>query len=189
MWFRSGDLLCKVGSTFDVAQLGHSNFSFKLQVSSFNCHVTGQLSYGTQFSTVTPSVGEVDETEYCGPYNGHLLDQFPGREHFMVVPMYKFPTYPQSIDFTAFFIMQYHKHPDFFVEIQARRIYHCNSLSGRAAASRSTDERSDSKTSEQFTIPTGSTALVLWGPVFVSTVICDKETAALQPVRIDEDSK
>ena len=38
-----------------------------------------------QFGTVTP-LGEVDETEYYGLYNGLLLDQFPGPEHYMIVP-------------------------------------------------------------------------------------------------------
>lgn len=56
-----------------------------------------------QFDTVTP-LGEVDETEYYGPFNGLLQEVFPGPEHFMVVPHYKRPTHPQSVDsdFTLF---------------------------------------------------------------------------------------
>ncbi|KAF8529671.1 hypothetical protein BU17DRAFT_36489 [Hysterangium stoloniferum] len=84
-----------------------------------------------QFGTVT-AFGEIDETEYYGPYNGLLLHLFPGEEHFMVVPQYKRPTYPQSIDFTTIFIVQHQKHPVLFLEIKPAG--HIKKTSNRASA-------------------------------------------------------
>jgi hypothetical protein len=136
-----------------------------------------------QFSTVTP-LGEIDETEYYGPYNGLLLDQFPGLEHFMIVPQYKRPTYPQSIDFTTIFIVQRRKHPIFFIEIKPAG--HIQLISDRAAADKQMRERFEAL-ADKLTIPT------LYGVSALGTRLCvyayDKETAALQPERIDEDPK
>jgi hypothetical protein len=136
-----------------------------------------------QFGTVTP-LGEVDETEYYGPYNGLLLDQFPGPEHYMIVPQYKRPTYPQSIDFTTIFIVQRHKHPIFFIEIKPAG--HIKLISDRAAADKQMRERFEAL-ADQLIIPT------LYGISALGTRLCvytyDKETAVLQPERIGEDTK
>jgi hypothetical protein len=136
-----------------------------------------------QFSTVT-LLGEVDETEYYGPYNGLLLDQFPGPEHYMIVPQYKRPRYPQSIDFTTIFIVQRHKHPIFFIEIKPAG--HIKSGFAREAADGQMRQQFEALV-DQLTIPT------LYGISALGTQLCvytyDKETRALHPKRIDKDLK
>ena len=44
-----------------------------------------------------------DETEYYRPYNTLLNDLFPHSEHFQVVPLYKGPVAPGSVDFTTIY--------------------------------------------------------------------------------------
>ncbi|KAF9508227.1 hypothetical protein BS47DRAFT_1350688 [Hydnum rufescens UP504] len=126
-----------------------------------------------QFGAVTP-LGEVDETEYYGPYNGLLLDQFPGPEHSMIIPQYKRPTYPQS-DSTTIFIVQRHKHPVFFIEIKPAG--HIQFISDRAAADKQMREQFDILV-DKLTIPT------LYGVRALGTRLCvytyDKQTGALQ---------
>jgi len=119
-----------------------------------------------QFGTVTP-LGEVDETEYYGPYNGLLLDQFPGPEHFMIVPQYKRPTYPQSIDFTTIFIVQRHKHPIFFIDIKPAGHIQLISIVRQPIKRReSGSKRSPINLQSQY-----SMASVIWGLIFVSTLM------------------
>ena len=136
-----------------------------------------------QFDTVTP-LGEVDETEYYGPYNGLLLELFPGPQHFMIVPQYKRPTYPQSIDFTTIFIVQCHKHPVFFIEIKPSG--HIKTISDRSAADQQMRERFDALTG-QLTIAT------LYGVSALGTKLCvytyDSQAETLEPEGIERDTR
>jgi hypothetical protein len=81
-----------------------------------------------QFGTVTR--GNIDESEYYGPYIGLLLELFPGQSNFMVVPKHKHCPgfeYQPSI---VFIVQQLDKHPVFFIEI--RPSSHKNSILERA---------------------------------------------------------
>lgn len=57
-----------------------------------------------QFESVTRFT--TDESEYYGPYNTLLTDLFPHTEHYEVMPQYKGPVAPGSIDFTTIFIVR-----------------------------------------------------------------------------------
>lgn len=134
-----------------------------------------------QFGTITP-LGEVDETEYYGPYNGLLLELFPGPEHFMIVPQYKRPTYPQSIDFTTVFIVQRHKHPVFFIEIKPSG--HLRKISYRSAADQQMRERFDTFAEEV-------NIAKLYGVSALGTQLCvysyDSASGTLIPGAIERD--
>ncbi|KAF8523471.1 hypothetical protein BU17DRAFT_43782 [Hysterangium stoloniferum] len=136
-----------------------------------------------QFDTITP-LGEVDETEYCGPFNGLLLELFPGPEHFMIVPQYKRPTYPQSIDFTTIFIVQRHKHPVFFIEIKPSG--HLKTISGRSAADQQMRERFEAL-ADQAVIAT------LYGVSALGTQLClytyDSAAGTITPEAIERNTK
>ena len=71
-----------------------------------------------QFESAIP-LGEYDESQYYGPYNTLLSKSFPGSEHYLVVPQYKRPRRPESVDFTTIFLIQQRQHPVFFVEVKA----------------------------------------------------------------------
>jgi hypothetical protein len=69
-----------------------------------------------QFDLVDPLT--TDETEYYGPYNTLLNDLFPHSEHFQVVPRYKGPVTPGSVDFTTIYIVRKQKCPVFSIVIK-----------------------------------------------------------------------
>ena len=123
-----------------------------------------------QFSTMTPQ-DEFEEPEYYGPYNSLLFNQFPPHEHFMIVPQYK-RQYPEDIDFTTIFIVQYQKHPIFFIEIKPASHIKTN----RPAADKEMREQFDALT-DDLAIPT------LYGISALGTCLCvytfDKKTRAL----------
>ncbi|KIJ24786.1 hypothetical protein M422DRAFT_39007 [Sphaerobolus stellatus SS14] len=136
-----------------------------------------------QFATVTP-FGEVDETEYYGPYNGLLFELFPSPEHFMIVPQYKRPRYPQSADFSTIFTVQHRKQPVFFIEIKPSG--HIRKLSERVSADQQMRERFDAL-SDEVNIPT------LYGVSVLGTKLCvytyETETSKLTPGEIERDPK
>jgi len=134
-----------------------------------------------QFDTVTP-LGEVDEVEYYGPFNGLLQEVFPSPEHFMVVPQYKHPTHPQSIEFTTIFIVRRHKHPVFFIEIKPAG--HIKKISDRAAADEQMRQRYDALV-EEIDIP------ILYGVSALGTKFSvytyESQTKTLTPPKIEKD--
>ena len=73
-----------------------------------------------------------DETEYYGLYNTLLTDVFPHAEHFQIVPQYKGPITPGSIDFTTIYIVRKRKCPVFFIEIKP--LPHLDDISTREKA-------------------------------------------------------
>jgi len=136
-----------------------------------------------QFATVT-AFGEVDETEYYGPYNGLLFELFPPLEHFMIVPQFKRPRYPQYIDFSTIFIVQREKRPVFFIEIKPSG--HIRKVSERISADQQMRERFDAFFDE-VNIKT------LYGISALGTKICvyayETETGKLTPEDIERDPK
>ncbi|KAF8312893.1 uncharacterized protein EI90DRAFT_3137008 [Cantharellus anzutake] len=134
-----------------------------------------------QFGTVAR--GDVDESEYYGPYNGLLGELFPGRSHFMVVPQYKRPRFPQFVDFTTIFIVQHNKHPVFFIEIKPSS--HVDTIANRAAADDQMRERFESF-AEQVSIDT------LYGISALGSRVCvysyDRATRRIVPAAIEKDA-
>jgi hypothetical protein len=92
-----------------------------------------------------------DETEYYGPYNTLLTDLFPHTEHFQIVPQYKGPITPGSIDFTTIYIVRKRRCPVFFVEIKP--FPHLDDMSSRAKADQQMRDRFVSIIGRNLVIP------------------------------------
>ncbi|KAJ7583191.1 hypothetical protein C8J56DRAFT_953307, partial [Mycena floridula] len=107
---------------------------------------------------------------------------FPGAEHYMIVPQYKRPTYPQSIDFTTIYIVTLQKCPVLFLEIKASG--HIKAISDRAAADEQMRERFEALASK---LRIGK----LYGISALGTKICiytyDAVSDELSPPRIQRD--
>jgi len=133
-----------------------------------------------QFDIVT-TFGEVDETEYYGPYNSLLSELFPGSEHFMIA-LKKRPTHPQYSDFYTLFIAQRRKHPVFLIQI--RPSGHINNASDRASADEQMRQWFDALY-DKLSIPT------LYGVSALGTKLCfylyDSQTGTLTPPAIERD--
>lgn len=82
-----------------------------------------------------------DETEYYGPYNTLLNDLFPHSEQFQVVPHYKGPVAPRSVDFTTMYTVRKRKCPVIFIEIKP--FVHLGGISTR--------EKADQQMCDRFT--------------------------------------
>jgi hypothetical protein len=59
-----------------------------------------------------------DESDFYGPYNTLLTATFPHSEHYQIVPQFKGPMTPGSVDFTTIYIVKKRKLPVMFVEIK-----------------------------------------------------------------------
>lgn len=70
-----------------------------------------------KFDRAVPE-GENDESKFYGPYNVLLNYLFPAGEEYMVVPQYKLPDKPKSINFTATFVIECQGKPIFFMEVK-----------------------------------------------------------------------
>ncbi|KAF9524128.1 hypothetical protein CPB83DRAFT_732895, partial [Crepidotus variabilis] len=60
----------------------------------------------------------LDEREYYGPYNTLLAHLFPYDDYFQVVPIYRGPISPGSIELSTMYIVQKRGCPVFFLEIK-----------------------------------------------------------------------
>ncbi|KAK7451692.1 hypothetical protein VKT23_012371 [Stygiomarasmius scandens] len=72
--------------------------------------ITEQFALADRFTT--------DESDFYGPYNTLLTHVFPHSEHYQVVPQFKGPVTPGSIDFTTIYIVKKRKLPVMFIEIK-----------------------------------------------------------------------
>lgn len=128
-----------------------------------------------QFQSALPR-GELDESQYYGPYNTLLHYLFPPSESYMVVPQYKRPTQLTSIDFTTIFLIQQGQHPVFFLEIKAAE--HLRNKYTRAAADKQMRERFEDL-GDHVEIP------ILYGVSAMGTKLCfykyTKDTGQLEP--------
>ncbi|KAJ7582667.1 hypothetical protein C8J56DRAFT_955417 [Mycena floridula] len=106
---------------------------------------------------------------------------FPGAEDYMIVPQYKRPTYPQSIDFTTIYIVKLQKCPVLFLEIKASG--HIKAISDRAAA--------DEQMRERFEALASTYRQAVWDQRSGGTKICiytyDAVSDELSPPRIQRD--
>jgi len=124
-----------------------------------------------------------DETEYYGPYNTLLTDIFPHAEHFQIVPQYKGPITPGSIDFTTIYIVHKRKCPLFFIEIKP--FPHLDDISTR--------EKADQQMRDQFITIIGRNLVIpkLYGISAMGTrfsvYMYNKETNVLLPPSIARD--
>ena len=136
-----------------------------------------------QFETAIP-LGEYDESKYYGPYNTLLTDLFPKVEHYMVVPQYKRPRRPESVDFTTIFLIQRQEQPVFFLEVKAAG--HIHNDSDRAAADQQMRERVYALRND-IEIP------ILYGASAIGTKLCvykyTKDSRKLEPELILGDTK
>ena len=125
-----------------------------------------------------------DETEYYGPYNTLLTDTFPHAEHFQIVPQYKGPITPGSIDFTTIYIVRKRKSPVFFIEIKP--FPHVDDISTR--------EKADQQMRDRFVAIIGRNLVIpkLYGISAMGTRFSvyeyNKETNVLLPPSIARDA-
>jgi hypothetical protein len=125
-----------------------------------------------------------DETEYYGPYNTLLTDIFPHAEHFQIVPQYKGPITPGSIDFTTIYIVRKRKCPVFFIEIKP--FPHLDDISTR--------EKADQQMRDRFVTIIGRTLVIpkLYGISAMGTRFSvyeyNQETNMLLPPSIARDA-
>ncbi|GLB39331.1 hypothetical protein LshimejAT787_0604930 [Lyophyllum shimeji] len=91
-------------------------------------------------------------TEYYGPYNTLLFELFPPGEHFQIVPQYKGPITPGSIDFTTIYLVRKRKCPVFFLEIKP--FPHLETISTREKADAQMRERFNTIIGRNLVIPT-----------------------------------
>ena len=125
-----------------------------------------------------------DETEYYGPYNTLLTDIFPHAEYFQIIPQYKGPVTPGSIDFTTIYIVRKRKCPVFFIEIKP--FPHLDDISTREKADQQMRDRFVNIIGRNLVIPKlyGISAM---GTRF-SVYVYNKETNVLLPPSIARDA-
>jgi hypothetical protein len=80
-----------------------------------------------------------DETAYYGLYNSLLTDICPHTEHYQILPQYKGPITPGSIDFTTIYIVRKWRCPVFFIEIKP--FPHLDEISTREKADQQMRDR------------------------------------------------
>jgi hypothetical protein len=121
--FQSHCVMSRAAPTSEVAHPHYhrwpsvsANFLYAKLILQTFLDMTWENTIREQFDLV--DCFTTDETEYYGPYNTLLTDIFPHSEHFQIVPQYKGPITPGSIDFTTIYIVRKRKCPVFFIEIK-----------------------------------------------------------------------
>jgi hypothetical protein len=124
------------------------------------------------------------ETEYYGPYNTLLTDIFPHAEYFQIIPQYKGPVTPGSINFTTIYIVHKWKCPVFFIEIKP--FPHLDDISTREKADQQMRDRFINIIGRNLVIPKlyGTSAM---GTRF-SVYVYNKEINVLLPPSIARDA-